>query len=60
MHLFGCAHNRIDWTSLYAEGATNTGFRINQGYWPWSLDAALGFQLKMGGQLATRCHQDRA
>jgi hypothetical protein len=45
---------------LYAEGATNTGFGINQGYRPWPLDAALGFQLKMGWKLPSRSHQDRA
>jgi hypothetical protein len=56
MHLFGCAHNRIDWTGLYAEGATNTGFGINQGYWPWPLDAALGLQLKTGRQLPAGHH----
>jgi hypothetical protein len=60
MHLLGCAHDRIDRTGLYAEGATNTGFGVNQGYWPRPLDTAFDFQLKMGRQLPSGHHQNSA
>jgi hypothetical protein len=60
VHLLGCADNGIDWTCLNAEGAANTGFGVNQSYWPWPLDAAFGFQLKVGRKLPPGHHQNRA
>jgi hypothetical protein len=45
---------------LYTEGATNTGFGVNQGYRPGPLNAALGFQFKMGWKLPSRHHQNSA
>jgi hypothetical protein len=45
---------------LYAEGATDTGFGINQGYWSRPLDAALSFQLKMGWKLPSGHDQNSA
>jgi hypothetical protein len=44
---------------LYAEGAAYAGFWVNQGYWPWPLDAALSFQLKVGRKLPSRHPQNR-